>query len=107
MKKLFTLIMMMIVVSTTAYAADDQLVCGNSYMFTQEEALYLLKFTSSSPTLPCTSGMVSLYWSGNKKTYNFTINSDGFITSVGLGKFILDNTTLYLLDSTSIVFSLY
>ncbi len=107
MKKLFILIMMVIVMSTITYAADDQIVCGNSYMFTQDESLYLLKFTSLNPTLPCTSGTVSLYWSGTTKTYNFTINNDGFITSVGLGKFILDNKTLYFLDSASIVFSLY
>lgn len=108
MKRLFILFIMAIIVATsTVYAAEDQLVCNNSYMFTDNEAMYLLKFTSSNPELPCTSGIVDLYWPGNKKTYNFTISSKGFITSVGLGKFILDNSTLYFLDSTSIVFSLY
>jgi hypothetical protein len=36
---------------------------------------------------------------------NFSINSKGFITITGIGKFILDTGKLYFLDTTDIIFN--
>ena len=97
------LIIMLILLSAIYTIAED--VCGNTYSFFYNDVNYLMKFENSNPELPCTSGKSTLYWYDMRIVNNFTINSKGFITVNGVGKFVLDNEKLYFLDTTDIVFN--
>jgi len=103
MKKFIFTILLLLSMSIPAFS-EEGTVCGNMYSFFSNEINYIVKFDSSNPELPCTTGIASLYWLSSKATYNFSINSKGFITVTGAGKFILDDTKLYFLDSTTIIF---
>lgn len=113
MKKfiLAVLIIMFCVVSPMSAKAETDLVCGESYMFVFQDVVYLLKFISSNPELPCSSGTVNLYWLNQKLTSSFTVYNIHFVNIAGIGKFVLDTFAepdkLYFLTSTDIVFDLY
>jgi hypothetical protein len=104
MKK-FILTILLILFITIPIFAEENTVCGNTYLFYYNDVNYILKFESSNPELPCTSGVSTLYWFDSKLMKNFSINSKGFITITGIGKFILDTGKLYFLDTTDIIFN--
>ncbi len=109
MKKLFILLLLVIAMCLPiiAYAHETPEVCGNSYTFVYDEIMFLVKFTSSNPELPCTTGTVALFWLGKKQTHSFTVKNDHFILVPGLGKFAALEDQLYLLDSSTIVFDIF
>ena len=107
MKKIILIIAMLLMICVQTEAAETPEVCGNTYAFTYDTTTYIIKFTSSNPELPCTSGTATLYWSGIKKSYPFSIYNNYFADVVGLGKFAASGASLYLLDTTTIVFSLF
>lgn len=100
MKRFFLLICFLSFFYVNAFAD----VCGNSYTFFYNEVIYILKFTSSNPELPCTSGSAVLYWQTQTSNFSFTVNSQKLINIPSIGKFFLSNDQLYMLDSTSIIF---
>lgn len=103
MKKFILTILLLVAMIIPAFS-EEGTVCGNMYSYFSNEITYMVRFDSSNPELPCTTGIASLYWLNSKATYNFSINSKGFITVTGAGKFILDDTKLYFLDTTDVIF---
>lgn len=85
-------------------AADDQYVCGKTYMFFQNEVTYLLKFTSYNPDIPCTSGYATLYWLNTAASYEFSIDSREVITIKTVGRLFAIDTSLIFLDTATLVF---
>jgi len=104
MKKILLTILLILFITIPTFA-EENTVCGNTYLFYYNDVNYILKFESSNPELPCTSGVSTLYWFDSKLMKNFSINSKGFITITGIGKFILDTGKLYFLDTTEIIFN--
>lgn len=102
MKKFILCICFLFVFCFNSYADD---VCGNTYTFFYDDIVYLIKFTSANPSLPCTSGTAVLYWQNQIKNFNFTVNSQKLVNIPDLGKMFLSSDQLYLLDSTSIIFN--
>jgi len=112
MKKLLVILSFLFVFSSFVFAEEDtQGPCGNSYMFNYDNGeqitVYLIKFNSSNPDLPCTSGTATVYWANQKISYPFTLKNLTFANVTGLGKFALYSSKLYFLDTTSIVFTEY
>jgi hypothetical protein len=91
--------------SMGVHAADDQYVCGKTYTFFQSEVTYLLKFNSTNPELPCTSGTAILSWLDSRTTYDFSIDSREMITIKNVGRAFAVGTELVWLDSATIVFN--
>ena len=107
MKKIILSIALLFTLWSPVVASETPEVCGNTYAFTYDTTTYLIKFTSSNPELPCTSGTATLYWGGEKLNYTFSIHNLYFANITGLGKFVADGDVLYFLDSTSIVFDIF
>ena len=105
MKKILIALMCLAVMTISAQAADE--VCGNSFKFFYAEVMYLLKFESDNPELPCTSGLATLYWQESKMDGAFSVNSKGIVKVDGIGNFVLDGSMLYFLNSTTIIFEAY
>jgi hypothetical protein len=101
MKKMFFVLVCFLMLMSNSFASE---VCGNSYTFFYNEIVYIMKFISSNPELPCSSGSATLYWQTQTAQYNFAINSQKLISISGVGKFFLSQDKLYMLDSTSIIF---
>jgi len=111
MKRLLMAVMFMAAMSlasmaVSAHAAGDD-VCGNSFGFFYDEVLFLIKFESANPDLPCVSGVATLYWQDSKREGSFVVDSKNIVKVSGIGKFVLDGSMLYFLDSASIVFDEY
>lgn len=107
MKKLILTAVLLFAFWSPVIAAETPDVCGNTYSFTYDTTTYLIKFTSSNPSLPCTSGTATLMWNGQKLNYPFAVHNSYFANITGLGIAVADGAKLYLLDSTSIVFDIF
>jgi len=105
MKKLIFTILFCMTMSVSF--ASEQYVCGETYIYYYEEIVYLLKFESSNPSLPCTSGTAKLFWLNQTLSKPFTVNSKYLITVTDFGKFYEESGKLYFLDTASIVFAEY
>ena len=105
MKKLLIAVMFVALMAGSAHAGDD--VCGNSFGFFYDEVLFLIKFESANPDLPCTSGTATLYWQASKREGSFAVDSQKIVKVNGIGKFVLDGSMLYFLDSATIIFDAY
>lgn len=106
MKKLLIALMCLAVMAMSAHASGDE-VCGNSFGFFYDETLFLIKFESSNSDLPCVSGTATLYWQNSKREGSFAVDSKNIVKVNGIGKFVLDGSRLYFLDSTTVVFDAY
>ena len=106
MKKILLALVLLTGLSLPAFA-ETQDVCGNSYMFISDGTYFLLKFTSSDPLLPCSSGTAQLFWDKEKRTYSFSVKSLYFINVPTLGKFVADEEKLWFITSSTIVFDKY
>ncbi len=106
MKRLLMALMCLAVMVVSAHAAGDE-VCGNSFGFFYDETLFLIKFESSNPDLPCVSGVATLYWQNSKREGSFVVDSKKIVKVNGIGNFVLDGSMLYFLDSATIIFDAY
>lgn len=112
-KSMFLALMLIVMLSMVlfapppAQAATTPEVCGNSFMFfSDDDVAYLGIFTSSNPELPCTGGTAYFYWLGQMKAFNFTVKNSNIVKVTGMGKFVVDEAFLYMLDSSVIKFAL-
>jgi hypothetical protein len=86
------------------HAAEDQYVCGKTFTYFYEETTYLAKFINANPELPCTAGTITLSWQDKKASYDFRVDSNGFITLSDGTLLTMMADKLFFLDTCTIVF---
>lgn len=105
MKKIFLCCLVFCLLLCSSLSVCQADVCGNIYTFFSSEIMYMVKFVSSNPDLPCTAGIATLYWQDQKWSEAFSVNSNKLITIIDMGTMFLDNDKLYLLESATVVFT--
>ena len=76
--------------------ANEQSVCGKTFMFFYNEVNYLMKFSNPIEDLPCTSGTATLYWFNKTFNYSFSIDSNGFVKVNNIGNMVYFKDQLFI-----------
>lgn len=101
-KKLVFAFLVLFMCINISFAEEDG-VCGKTFMYAYNHELYILKFNMSAIGPDCNGTMV-FYWSNQSKEYYFYTEDLVFITVTNFGEFVLKDGKLKYLDPDGFTF---